>query len=67
MTFDTHYRFCHDGTVLTNTSRLRFVAQPNLLTRVIAVEFPSADWYGDWQHAPFDEATSTETTAICHA
>ncbi|VWC53697.1 class I SAM-dependent methyltransferase [Burkholderia lata] len=67
VTFDTHYRFHRDDTVLTNTSRLRFIAQPELLARVIAAGFSSADWYGDWQHAPFDDATSAEIIAICRA
>jgi SAM-dependent methyltransferase len=67
VTFDTHYRFRRDDTVLTNTSRLRFIAQPELQARVIAAGFPSADWYGDWQHAPLDDATSAEIIAICRA
>lgn len=67
VTFDTHYRFRRDDTVLTNTSRLRFITQPELRERVIAAGFPSADWYGDWRHAPFDAATSAEIIAICRA
>ncbi|MCA3777723.1 MAG: class I SAM-dependent methyltransferase [Burkholderia sp.] len=67
VTFDTHYRFGRDDTLLTNTSRLRFIAQPELQVRVAAAGFASADWYGDWQHAPFDEATSAEIIAICRA
>ncbi|MBN3833066.1 class I SAM-dependent methyltransferase [Burkholderia sp. Ac-20344] len=65
VTFATHYRFRRDDTVLTNTSRLRFIAQPELQARVIAAGFSSAGWYGDWQHAPFDDATSAEIIAIC--
>ncbi|OXI83546.1 SAM-dependent methyltransferase [Burkholderia sp. AU31652] len=67
VTFDTHYRFRRDATLLTNTSRLRFIAQPDLQARVIAAGFSSADWCGDWQHAPFDDATSAEIIAICRA
>ncbi|WP_175854668.1 class I SAM-dependent methyltransferase [Burkholderia anthina] len=67
VTFDTHYRFRRDNTVLTNTSRLRFIAHPDLQARVTAAGFASADWYGDWQHAPFDAATSAEIIAICRA
>ena len=67
VTFDTHYRFRRDDTVLTSTSRLRFIAQPDLQARVIAAGFSSADWRGDWQHAPFDDATSAEIIAICRA
>ncbi|MGU3779981.1 class I SAM-dependent methyltransferase [Burkholderia metallica] len=67
VTFDTHYRFHRDDTVLTNTSRLRFIAQSELRARVSAAGFSSADWYGDWQHAPFDDATSAEIIAICRA
>ena len=67
VTFDTHYRFRRDDTLLTNTSRLRFIAQPELQARVIAVGFPAADWCGDWNPAPFDEATSAEIIAICRA
>lgn len=47
VTFDTHYRFRRDDTVLTNTSRLRFIAQRDLHARVAAAGFPSANWYGD--------------------
>ena len=67
VTFDTHYRFRRDDTLLTNTSRLRFIAQPELQARVIAAGFPAADWCGDWDPAPFDEATSAEIIAICRA
>ncbi|WP_176046146.1 class I SAM-dependent methyltransferase [Burkholderia sp. BCC1644] len=67
VTFDTHYRFHRDDTVLTNTSRLRFIGQPELQARVAAAGFASADWYGGWQHAPFDEAASAEIIAICRA
>jgi len=67
VTFDTHYRFRRDDAALTNTSRLRFIAQPDLQARVIAAGFSAADWYGDWQHAPFDAATSAEIIAICRA
>ncbi|WP_321939668.1 class I SAM-dependent methyltransferase [Burkholderia cepacia] len=67
VTFDTHYRFRRDDTVLTNTSRLRFITQSDLRERVIAAGFSSAEWYGDWQHAPFDAATSAEIIAICRA
>lgn len=67
VTFDTRYRFRRDDTLLTNTSRLRFIAQPELQARVIAAGFPAADWCGDWDRAPFDEATSAEIIAICHA
>ncbi|NTX26477.1 class I SAM-dependent methyltransferase [Burkholderia pyrrocinia] len=67
VTFDTHYRFHHDDALLTNTSRLRFVAQPELQARVAAAGFSSADWCGDWQRAPFDDATSAEIIAICRA
>ncbi|HHL4080545.1 class I SAM-dependent methyltransferase [Burkholderia sola] len=67
VTFDTHYRFRRDDTVLTNTSRLRFIAQSELRARVTAAGFASADWCGDWEHAPFDEATSAEIIAICRA
>ncbi|RQS22365.1 class I SAM-dependent methyltransferase [Burkholderia sp. Bp8992] len=67
VTFDTHYRFRRDDTLLTNTSRLRFIAQPELLARVAAAGFASAEWCGNWQRAPFDEATSAEIIAICRA
>ncbi|ALX13979.1 SAM-dependent methyltransferase [Burkholderia cepacia JBK9] len=67
VTFDTCYRFGRDDTLLTNTSRLRFIAQPELRVRVAAAGFASADWCGDWQHAPFDETTSAEIIAICRA
>ncbi|WP_406806659.1 class I SAM-dependent methyltransferase [Burkholderia semiarida] len=67
VTFDTHYSFRRDGTVLTNTSRLRFIAHPDLQRRVTAAGFASADWCGDWDHAPFDAATSAEIIAICRA
>ena len=67
VTFDTHYRFRRDATLLTNTSRLRFIAQPDLQERVIAAGFSSVNWHGDWQHAPFDDATSAEIIAICRA
>ncbi|KER74010.1 SAM-dependent methyltransferase [Burkholderia cepacia] len=67
VTFDTHYRFRRGDTVLTNTSRLRFIAQPELQVRVTAAGFASVDWFGDWQRAPFNEATSAEIIAICRA
>lgn len=67
VTFDTRYRFRRDDTLLTNTSRLRFIAQPELQARVIAAGFPAADWCCDWDRAPFDEATSAEIIAICRA
>ncbi|WP_175876974.1 class I SAM-dependent methyltransferase [Burkholderia sp. BCC0097] len=67
VTFDTHYRFRRDDTVLTNTSRLRFIAHAELQARVTAAGFVPADWYGDWERAPFDEATSAEIIAICRA
>ena len=67
VTFDTYYRFRRDNTTLTNTSRLRFIAHPELQAHVAAAGFASAYWYGDWQHAPFDAATSAEIIAICHA
>ncbi|WP_423369196.1 class I SAM-dependent methyltransferase [Burkholderia sp. LMG 32019] len=67
VTFDTHYRFRRDDTFLTSTSRLRFIEQPELQARVAAAGFASSDWCGDWQHAPFDAATSAEIIAICRA
>ncbi|KML59808.1 SAM-dependent methyltransferase [Burkholderia cepacia] len=67
VTFDTHYRFRRDESRLTNASRLRFIAQSELRARVAAAGFSSADWYGDWLRAPFDDATSAEIIAICHA
>ncbi|WP_423395042.1 class I SAM-dependent methyltransferase [Burkholderia sp. LMG 21824] len=67
VTFDTYYRFRRDDTLLTNTSRLRFIAQPELQARIVAAGFSSADWSGDWQRAPFDAATSAEIIAICRA
>ncbi|WP_175965771.1 class I SAM-dependent methyltransferase [Burkholderia sp. BCC0322] len=67
VTFDTHYRFRRDDTLLTNTSRLRFIAQPELQARIVAAGFSSADWFGDWQRTPFDAATSAEIIAICRA
>ncbi|CAB3748222.1 SAM-dependent methyltransferase [Burkholderia sp. MSh2] len=67
VTFDSHYRFRRDDTLLTHASRLRFIAQPELQRRVAAAGFASADWRGDWQRAPFDEATSAEIIAICRA
>ncbi|MBJ9963068.1 class I SAM-dependent methyltransferase [Burkholderia seminalis] len=67
VTFDTHYRFRRDDTVLTNTSRLRFIAQPALQARVSAAGFASAEWCGDWQRAPFDATISAEIIAICRA
>ncbi|AYQ42731.1 SAM-dependent methyltransferase [Burkholderia aenigmatica] len=67
VTFDTHYRFGRDDTLLTNSSRLRFIAQPDLHARVTAAGFASVDWFGDWQRTPFDETTSAEIIAICRA
>ncbi|MBZ5791682.1 class I SAM-dependent methyltransferase [Burkholderia contaminans] len=67
VTFDTHYRFRRDDTFLTSTSRLRFIEHPELQARVAAAGFASSDWCGDWQHAPFDAATSAEIIAICRA
>lgn len=67
VTFDTYYRFHRDAMLLKNTSRLRFIAQSELHARIAAAGFSSADWYGDWQRAPFDAATSAEIIAICRA
>ncbi|WP_175952239.1 class I SAM-dependent methyltransferase [Burkholderia sp. BCC0405] len=67
VTFDTYYRFRRDDTLLMNTSRLRFIAQPELQARIVAAGFSSADWFGDWQRTPFDAATSAEIIAICRA
>ncbi|RKU03337.1 class I SAM-dependent methyltransferase [Burkholderia sp. Nafp2/4-1b] len=67
VSFDTVYHFHRDDTQVTNASRLRFIAQPDLQARVAAVGFSSADWCGDWQGAPFDDAASAEIIAICRA
>ncbi|MGS0891910.1 class I SAM-dependent methyltransferase [Burkholderia stagnalis] len=67
MSFDTHYRFQQDGAVLKSTSRLRFVTRAELQSRVSAAGFSAADWCGDWQGVPFDDATSAEIIAICRA
>ncbi|HEM7852033.1 class I SAM-dependent methyltransferase [Burkholderia multivorans] len=65
VSFDTHYRFVRDDTRVTHASRLRFIAQRELQERVAAAGFSAVDWYGDWQGAPFDDATSAEIIAIC--
>ncbi|WP_321802470.1 class I SAM-dependent methyltransferase [Burkholderia sp. BCC1993] len=67
VSFDTHYRFRRDDMQRKSTSRLRFIAQRDLQARVVAAGFSSADWYGDWQRAPFDDAASAEIIAVCHA
>ncbi|MBY4830317.1 class I SAM-dependent methyltransferase [Burkholderia dolosa] len=67
VSFDTHYLFRRDDVLLKNTSRLRFIAQRELRARVAAAGFASADWCGDWQGGPFDDATSAEIIAICRA
>ncbi|HEF5872921.1 TPA: class I SAM-dependent methyltransferase [Burkholderia cenocepacia] len=67
VSFDTYYRFRRDGMQVKNTSRLRFIAQRDLQARVAVAGFSSTDWYGDWQRAPFDDATSAEIIAVCHA
>ncbi|HDR8858837.1 TPA: class I SAM-dependent methyltransferase [Burkholderia territorii] len=67
VSFDTIYHFHRDDTRVKNTSRLRFVAQPELQARVAAAGFSSAQWCGDWQGASFDESASAEIIAICHA
>lgn len=67
VSFDTYYRFHRDDMQVKNTSRLRFIAQRDLQARVAVAGFPSTDWYGDWQRAPFDDATSAEIIAVCHA
>lgn len=67
VSFDTYYRFCRDDIQLRNTSRLRFIAQPDLQARVTAAGFSATQWCGDWQGAPFDDATSAEIIAICRA
>lgn len=67
VSFDTYYRFHRDDMQVKNTSRLRFIAQRDLQARVAVAGFSSTDWYGDWQRAPFDDATSAEIIAVCHA
>ncbi|KAB0640524.1 class I SAM-dependent methyltransferase [Burkholderia latens] len=65
VSFDTYYRFRRDDMQLKSTSRLRFITQRDLQARVAAAGFSSTDWYGDWEHAPFDAATSAEIITIC--
>ncbi|WP_321819273.1 MULTISPECIES: class I SAM-dependent methyltransferase [unclassified Burkholderia] len=67
VSFDSVYRFHRDDTQVKNASRLRFIAQADLQARVAAAGFSSADWCGDWNGAPFDDAASAEIIAICRA
>ncbi|WP_334032151.1 class I SAM-dependent methyltransferase [Burkholderia orbicola] len=67
VSFDTYYRLHRDDMQVKNTSRLRFIAQRDLQARVAVAGFSSTDWYGDWQRAPFNDATSAEIIAVCHA
>ncbi|MCA8089401.1 class I SAM-dependent methyltransferase [Burkholderia anthina] len=67
VSFDTVYQFHRDGMQVTNASRLRFVTQADLQTRIAAAGFSATDWCGDWHGAPFDAAASAEIIAICRA
>ncbi|KVD91837.1 SAM-dependent methyltransferase [Burkholderia stagnalis] len=67
VSFETHYRFARDGTLLKNASRLRFIAQSALHERLRSAGFADIDWFGDWHGAPFDAASSAEIIAICRA
>jgi ubiquinone/menaquinone biosynthesis C-methylase UbiE len=65
--FETHYVFGRDNTRQVSKSRLRFTSSEELSTSVNLAGFRDCEWFGDWSGGPFQEASSAEIIAICHA
>lgn len=65
--FETHYVFGRDNTQHVSKSRLRFMSCEELASNINVAGFSEIEWFGDWSGGPFQEASSTEIIAICHA
>jgi hypothetical protein len=65
--FETHYVFGRDSTQKISKSRLRFTSIDELAGRIKLAGFREIEWFGNWSGGPFQEGSSTEIIAICHA
>ncbi|WP_144156074.1 class I SAM-dependent methyltransferase [Paraburkholderia sp. BCC1885] len=65
--FETHYVFGRDNTQQISKSRLRFTSRDELASRIKLAGFREIEWFGNWSGGPFQEASSAEIIAICHA
>jgi ubiquinone/menaquinone biosynthesis C-methylase UbiE len=64
---ETHYVFGRDNTQQISKSQLRFMHREELASAISKAGFHDVEWFGDWDGAPFQEASSREIIAICHA
>jgi SAM-dependent methyltransferase len=52
--FESYHRF-GDTEPVVNRGELRFMAQPDVARRLTDAGFSDAEWYGDWDGAPWEE------------
>jgi ubiquinone/menaquinone biosynthesis C-methylase UbiE len=62
VTFETHFRFAPDDTVVATTT-LRFISPDALAAFLHDADFSNVTWYGDWDKSPIS-ATSPEIIVI---
>lgn len=67
VTFDSHIHFLACDTKLLSRERLRFIRQPELAVLLASAGYDEVEWIGDWDGAPFDEATSREIIVIARS
>jgi ubiquinone/menaquinone biosynthesis C-methylase UbiE len=65
--FQTHYVFGRNNTQRVSKSRLRFMSSEELASSIDTAGFREIEWFGDWSGGSFQEASSAEIIAICHA
>jgi SAM-dependent methyltransferase len=63
LTYETHFHFTDGGRRFVTRNDLRFAPQPTIARLLAGAGFAPVDWYGDWQGAPFTEA-SREIVAV---
>ncbi len=62
VTFETHFRFAPDDTVVATTT-LRFMSRDELAAFLYEAGFSDVTWYGDWDKSPIS-ATSPEIIVV---
>lgn len=62
VTFETHFRFAPDDTVVATTT-LRFMGRDALAALLQEVGFDNVTWFGDWDKSPIS-ATSPEIIVV---
>lgn len=66
LTYETHFHFSDGGRHFVTRNALRFAPQPTIARLLAEAGFGPVAWYGDWQGAPFTEA-SREIVAVATA